>query len=411
MAILESRLVQACGGQRQIVFITGEPGIGKSTLVDALLHQAGGRVLVARGQCLEQYGASEAYLPWLDACARLCRDRPSFTGLLRTHAPMWLARMPSLLAETEREALQREIAGATQAQMLREMAEAIEALTTEVPLVLALEDLHWSDHSTLNLIAYLARRTQPAHLIVIGTFRPVDVIASGHPLQAVKHELEMHQQCAEVALAFLSEAAVAEYLVRRFPDRQLPAELPRAIHARTEGNALFMVNVVDELARAVINRAAESLVPDAALAALDRAAPAGIRHMVEQQVERLSEADQRVLEGASVAGAEFSSVAVAAALEADVVAIEECCERLARRLQFLRCSRQRDVPDGTVTARFRSFTPSIETPSTSGSQAGRAPSCTSASARAARPATATAPARLRVNWRCISSRAAIGSGR
>ena len=214
------------------------------------------------GNAWSSTGESEAYLPWFDACARLCRDRPSFTGLLRTHAPMWLARMPSLLAKTERAALQREIAGATQAQMLREMAEAIEALTTEVPLVLALEDLHWSDHSTLNLMAYLARRTQPARLIVIGTFRPVDVIASGHPLQAVKHELEMHQQCTEVALAFLSEAAVAEYLACRFPDRQLPAELPRAIHTRTEGNALFMVNVVDELARAVLDRDAETFAPD-----------------------------------------------------------------------------------------------------------------------------------------------------
>ena len=69
------------------------------------------------------------------------------------------------------------------------MAEAIETLTSESPLLLVLEDLHWSDYSTLDLISYLARRQDPARLMVIGTYRPVDVIVGDHPLKGVKREL------------------------------------------------------------------------------------------------------------------------------------------------------------------------------------------------------------------------------
>jgi predicted ATPase len=175
--------------------VTGEPGIGKTTLVEAFLRDAAPVTMIARGQCLEQFGGSEAYMPWLDAFSRLCREHESCIPLLRRHAPMWLAQMPWLLDEAERLALQRETAGASRARMLREMAQAIEALTADRPLVLALEDLHWSDYSTLDLIAYVARRREPTPLLLIATYRPVEVILSGHPLKAVKHELEAHQLC------------------------------------------------------------------------------------------------------------------------------------------------------------------------------------------------------------------------
>ena len=78
--------------------------------------------------------------------------------------------------------------------MLREMAEALEALTVERVLVLVLEDLHWSDHSTLELLAYLARRRAPARLSVIGTYRPTDIVLREHPLREIKQELHIHGQ-------------------------------------------------------------------------------------------------------------------------------------------------------------------------------------------------------------------------
>ena len=84
--------------------------------------------------------------------------------ILRQYAPTWLVQMPALLDDAELEAVQRRVQGATRERMLRELAEAVEALTSSgathaLPLlILVLEDLHWSDYSTLDLLPYLARR-------------------------------------------------------------------------------------------------------------------------------------------------------------------------------------------------------------------------------------------------------------
>ena len=246
---MRSWLQKMLAGERQIVFVTGEAGIGKTALVDTFARSIASdrRIRIGRGQCLEQYGTGEAYLPVLEAIGRLCREQAHVVDVLRAHAPMWLLQMPSLVSASDRELLNRGVSGATRERMLREMGEALEALTAEMPLVLILEDLHWSDYSTLDLISYLARQRQPAHLMLIGTYRTVELIVSGHPLKAVKQELLAKQQCEELPLEYLNEEAVGKYLAIRFPDNRFPAGLARLIHERTEGNPLFMVNAVDFL--------------------------------------------------------------------------------------------------------------------------------------------------------------------
>jgi predicted ATPase len=120
--------------------------------------------------------------------------------------------------------------------MLRELAGALEGLTVERPLVLVVEDLHWSDSATLDWLAYMARRRDPARLLVLGTYRPVEVHLPAHPLRHVLTELHHHEQCAEVVLDYLPEAAVASYLQQRFGAKRLPADLARILHRHTTGN-------------------------------------------------------------------------------------------------------------------------------------------------------------------------------
>jgi predicted ATPase len=167
--------------------VTGEAEIGKTTLVQAFFEQANKvtDVLVARGPCLEQYGSAEAYLPIFDGLSRLWRlpGGERVLAILQQQAPTWLAQMPSFARDTERDILQSQVATASRERMLREMTGAIEALTSLSPLLLVLEDLHWSDYSTLDLVSYLERRTDPARLMIIGTYRPVDVILNDHPLK------------------------------------------------------------------------------------------------------------------------------------------------------------------------------------------------------------------------------------
>ncbi len=356
---LQGWLEKALAGERQVVCVTGEPGIGKTTLVEAFLGKivAEGDLWAARGQCIEHYGAGEAYLPVLEALERLCRTvgGKQLIGLLRQHAPMWLAQMPSLLDSAEREGLQRRLAGAKQERMLREIAQLLEALTAEKGLVLWLEDLHWSDYSTLDLLSYLARRHERARLLVIGTYRPVEVLTQEHPLRQIKQELELHGNCQELALSFLTDVKVAQYLAARFaPDGDMPLEeLAKVIHQRTKGNPLFMVKVVEDLvARELIARQEERWVLKGKMEKVAEAVPASLRQFIEQQVTRVGPEERQILEAASVVGMEFSAAAVAAQIDVAMDEVERRCEVLLRREQFLRASGMVEWPDGTVSSRY-----------------------------------------------------------
>ena len=153
---------KALGGRRQVVFITGDAGIGKTTLVDLFVERVAAQTACwwARGQCVDHHGAGEAYLPVLEAVGQLCRGpaHGRVLELLHQRAPTWLVQMPWLLSAAELEDIQRQVQGASRERMLREMAAMLEALTAETPMVLVLEDSHWSDYATLDLIAWLAQR-------------------------------------------------------------------------------------------------------------------------------------------------------------------------------------------------------------------------------------------------------------
>jgi len=342
-------------GERQIVFVTGEAGIGKTALIDAFARSIASdhSISICRGQCLEQYGTSEAYLPVLEAIARLCREHGEVVDGLRAHAPMWLLQMPSLVSASDRELLTREVFGATRERMLREMGEALEVLTAEKPLVLILEDLHWSDYSTLDLISYLARQRHAAHLMVIGTYRTVELNVSGHPLKAVKQELLAKQQCEELPLEYLSEEAVAGYLSLRFPSNQFPSELAGLIHQRTEGNPLFMVNAVDYLvAEGLIGENEQSWELVVEIEKVEVGVPDSIKQMIEKQLNHLDAEQQRTLQAASVAGVEFSTLAVMAGLGEDRAIVEARCDELARRHQFIQDCGIQELPNGETATRY-----------------------------------------------------------
>jgi DNA-binding winged helix-turn-helix (wHTH) protein/tetratricopeptide (TPR) repeat protein len=354
---LQRGIEAAWRGTRQVVFVTGEPGVGKTGVVEAFLERAAldPRVWIAHGQCVETYGTPEPYLPVLDALGRLCRDGASdwLVTLLRKHAPTWLVQLPWLLDRVDRDGLQRDLLGATREQMLREMAEAVEALTTDAPLVLVLEDLHWSDTATLDLVSLLARRQEAARLLLIGTYRPVGVSASRHPLEHVRRELNARGRCQELSLELLGEAAVADYLHARFAGHVFPSELARVIHQRTEGNPLFMVSVVEDLvARGLIVLRAGRGELRAALLEVEVSVPESLRQMIERRLGQLEEDEREVLAAGSVAGMEFSAASVAAALQRPTGEVEERCDELARRQLFIRSLGAHEWPDRTAASRY-----------------------------------------------------------
>src|SRR5262249_52131375 len=140
-------------------------GIGKTAVVEAFAAQVATEpgVWLAQGQCVEHYGTHEAYRPVLEALSQLVRapEGARLVALLRQQAPTWLVQLPWLLTDADRVQFQYELQGTTCERMVRELAEVVETLTTETPLVVLLEDLHWSDYATLDLVALLAQRRAP----------------------------------------------------------------------------------------------------------------------------------------------------------------------------------------------------------------------------------------------------------
>ena len=205
-------LRRAFHGDRQIVFIATEPGIGKTALADEFQQQAAANVpgiRVARGQCVEGYGSKEAYYPMLEAMGQLCRGfgGASVVETLAAHAPTWLVQFPALVKREHREMLQQEILGATRQRMLREAGDALNMIASGSPLLLVLEDLQWADPFTVDLISAVARSRTPAKLMLVGTYRQPDVTSSDHPLKALKPDLLIHHLCREIALKPLGEVA------------------------------------------------------------------------------------------------------------------------------------------------------------------------------------------------------------
>ncbi|HYD06838.1 MAG TPA: AAA family ATPase, partial [Reyranella sp.] len=355
LALLQGLLKKASAGERQVVFVTGEAGIGKTTLVRTFLASAiaPGRAAVARAQCIELYGTSEPYLPIFEAMQRLGAEigADKLASYLRSFAPTWLAQMP-WLADASQPAASGP--GATSQRMLRELAQALEALSASRPIVLWLEDLHWSDHSTLDAISFLARRTESARLLVVGSYRPGDASTRGHPIQPVKEAIALSGACTELALGFLGLGDIAVYLQRRFGlDPAELSELSQFIYARTDGNPLFVVALADDLVRtAALVRSGISWQLTRPVSEIGLAIPHTVQVLIGQRIESLAAKDRHVLQVAAVGGAEFSAAAIAAALDVSVEAVEEVCDRLVQRRQFIVLRGSDDWPDGTVANRY-----------------------------------------------------------
>ena len=357
VATLHQWFAKALQGERHLGFITGEAGIGKTTLVDTFVTQLAGQapLWIGHGQCIEQYGAGEAYLPLLAALGQMGRtpDGPQLVALLHQQAPSWLLQLPALLSPAEYEALQRYVGGSTRERMLRELAEAVEVLTTARPCILVVEDLHWSDTATIEWLAYVARRRGPARLLVLGTYRPVEAVMRAHPVRAMVQELTAHGYGAELSLGEWSEAGVVAYLAQRGAGAEVPAALARVLTQRTDGHPLFLVAVVDELIRQeLLWVAPEGWTLAGGLDAVTVGVPQSIRHLLERQVAQLPPADQEFLAAASVAGVEFAVAAVAAGLQQAGEDVEVQCDTLARRHQLVQARGTAVWPDGTVTARY-----------------------------------------------------------
>jgi predicted ATPase len=235
--------------------------------------------------------------------------------------------------------------------MLKEICDAIEAMSGEKTVILVFEDLHWADLSTLDLISALARRRSDARLLLLSSYRPAEVNTGHHPLKRLKQDLDTHKLCTETVLRPLDKAAVSEYLARELHQATAPQGLPSFVHQHSEGNPLFMIAMLEHLiAQGFIRQEEGCWKLKTELAEIEMGVPRVLSEMIEMQIEGLDAEDQRLLEAASLIGVIFPAWAAAAALAGDLEEIEAQYEKLTRRIHFLHPAGHDELPDGTQSA-------------------------------------------------------------
>jgi len=352
---LRSSFSEACAGSAQLLFVTGEAGIGKTTLANSLesgLTADVPELRVMRGHCVEGLGGREPYYPLLEGVLTMLRSSEHDWVLdrLQRFAPTWLAQFPAYVREDQSAQLFRQIGGATTERMTREFCEFIEAVTSDSPMLLVLEDVHWADSHTVGCIESLARGHWNAKVMVVATYRPVTVSVLRHPIEQLKLKLLSSGLCREIRVAPLTAEEVTHFLEEIAPRTASFSELGEFLYQRSEGNPLFMRAALQHLiAKEAVVLDERKLTIAHELDSLKTDIPDSLRQLIELQIEsELTEKQRMVLEAASVCGDSFESVLVAEATGMPVEEAEEICEQLARHGDILRALGTVTLSDGSI---------------------------------------------------------------
>lgn len=333
--------VQRSGGC-QVVLLCGERGIGKTALVKHFRQQVleRGDVLIAEGEC--RANLAEPYQPLVDALSLLCRTarpRPaeSPAQVLATVAPAWwwYMQMPEFDHPTTASPLEEGAQRVSDQGMIRQLLTAFDHMTQQSPLVVVLENLHWSDPKTLVCLAAIAQNTSKAKVLVLGTYRLADDAPQPDALRHLLNLAMQYQpQCEQRNLKPLSESAITLYLQERFPESSLAATLTPILLQSTDGNPLFLVEMLkyfQERNWLVMQAGQWQLC--LTLPQLAREVPTTLKHLIVTRWQGLTSRQQAIVTTASVIaqfGTEFTAAMVAACLDDTTLAeVEQGCHELS----------------------------------------------------------------------------------
>ena len=342
-------------GRASMVCVSGEPGIGKTTLVEAFLRSLADSSshFVALGRCSERLAGAEAYLPLLDAIDDLLHEdgASELSSLLHTHAPTWAGMLAGGHSSSESTA---EAHAQSQERLKRELAAFLERVCERQPLVLLVEDIHWADVSTVDLVGYVLTRLHRSRLQVVATYRPAELQLSSHPFLALKLDLQTKGAAREIPLSFLTEEYVGRFISDRFPKNRFPSGFTSMVHSRTEGSPLFVEDLLRYLRAkgAIVEADGTWSIPES-LPDVAHDIPESMRSMVERKVNQLDTDDRNLLAAASVQGHSFDSAIVARALGLDTADVEDRLETLDRIHGFVRRAGEREFAGGEISGRYR----------------------------------------------------------
>jgi tetratricopeptide (TPR) repeat protein len=296
---LRASLADAIAGHGQLVFLVGEPGIGKTRTAEELAtFAAENRVAVLWGRCWEQEGAP-AFWPWVQVlrAALGLKKGPALRRAAGEALPHVLHLVPELQSRFPDVPPPGDLESARgRFQLFDAVAALLKALADSTPLLLILDDVHWADHASLQLSQFLAHEIRSSRMLIVATYRDVDV-NHNHPLAHTLIALTSACRCVE--LRGLSRAEVSTLIKQTASLAALSPEVVADLHERTGGNPFF----VQELLRTLVPECSSE---DSAGGSLSPSRlPRSIRNAVRQRLLELSPRCQQLLTRAAVLGPDF----------------------------------------------------------------------------------------------------------
>ena len=312
-----NRAQQGRGG---LICLVGDVGLGKTALVDSFfdeLAQTRQDFHLARGRCSESLTESEPFMPWIEALGMLARE-PGVAGIIQKTAPTWHKEISHAGSGAPR-------------KMKRELLDFCTEMTSTAPLVILIDDFHWSDIGSVDLLASLATRLESTRTLAIICYRPVEMKIKGHPFLQVHSELLNRSGCSEIQLLPLEREDIKQHLAMEYPGVKASDDYIALVQSKTEGNPLFIREPLRD--------------------------PAGvgdsIRNTIRTKLDRLDDTRKQLLVTASVQGREFDSAVLAKSMRVETGDVEEALFELDEIYGLIQRIREDELPDGGFTVRYR----------------------------------------------------------
>jgi tetratricopeptide (TPR) repeat protein len=352
LARLRSLYQSTCAGTGAAVLISGEAGVGKTTIAERFLadiQRSPQRTWIGRGRCSERLAETDAYVAVNECVESLIRGESHVRDEIRTIAPAWYREVfpgdsggPELRRST------------SQDRMRREFVRLFAELGRARPVVIFIDDLHWADASTCDLLGHLGARLEAMRVLMVLAYRDTEPSRTSHPVGALRVSLHRTGLSHELPLSPLTLAHTESYLAIRYPGSRFPDGFANAIHDRTEGNPLFMTDLLRFLEdRSILEQTSGAWVLRTPVGELGALIPSGIANMVRVNLDQLPDRDRELLLCAAVQGIEFDSAVVALVLDRDAAEVEEDLGALARAHDYAAMVDEREFPNGVFSLRYR----------------------------------------------------------
>jgi DNA-binding winged helix-turn-helix (wHTH) protein len=307
-------------GHGSLICVSADAGVGKTALVDLFLHdllQDSQVFHLARGRCSESLTESEPFIPWIEALGALAPE-PAVDQVMQHAAPTWYREIFHTGAGEPR-------------RMKRELLDFCNQISPVHPLVVVIDDFHWADVCSVDLLAFLAPRLESTRTLVVICYRSAEMRINSHPFLQVRADLLSRGACTELQLGLLEKKDVERYLAAECPQSQFPEDYAGFLHAKTEGNPLFL----------------REMVPGAGQLTHS------IHNIIRRRIDRLDDTHRHLLVTASVQGREFDSAVLARSLDLSPQDVEEALNFVAETHGIIERIREQQLPDGKFTVRYR----------------------------------------------------------